>query len=133
MLERADARLWLTLGAVNGFFTVALGAFAAHGLKGRLSEQMLEVFHKGVDYQGFHSVALLAVGLLLLWQPDSRALKWAAGLFLGGTLLFSGSLYLLALSGVRAWGVVTPFGGTAFLLGWVLLGIGVWRLEMREY
>lgn len=127
--EDAWARLWLTLGAVNGFFSVALGAFAAHGLKGRLSEQMLGVFDKGVDYQGFHAVALLAAGLLLLLQPDSRPLKWAAALFLGGILLFSGSLYLLALSGVGAWGAVTPFGGTAFLLGWVLLGIGAWRLE----
>ncbi len=127
--EGTNTRLWLTLGAVNGFFSVALGAFAAHGLKGRLTEQMLDVFEKGVDYQGFHAIALLATGLLLLQQPDSRALKWAAALFLGGTLLFSGSLYLLALSGVSAWGAVTPFGGTAFLMGWVLLGIGVWRLE----
>ncbi len=127
--EGTNTRLWLTLGAVNGFFSVALGAFAAHGLKGRLTEQMLGVFDKGVDYQGFHAIALLVAGLLLLQQPDSRALKWAAALFLGGTLLFSGSLYLLALSGVRAWGAVTPFGGTAFLMGWVLLGIGVWRLE----
>jgi len=127
--ECGPARLWLTLGAVNGFFSVALGAFAAHGLKGRLSEQMLSVFDKGVDYQGLHAAALLATGLLLLWQPHSRPLKWAAILFLGGTLLFSGSLYLLALSGVRGWGMVTPLGGTAFLLGWVLLGIGAWRLE----
>ena len=129
MAADAGARLWLTLGAVNGFFSVAMGAFAAHGLKARLSEQMLGVFDKGVDYQGFHALALLAVGLLLLRQPGSRPLRWAAALFLGGTLLFSGSLYLLALSGVRGWGVATPFGGTSFLLGWVMLGIGAWRLD----
>ena len=129
MAADAGARFWLTLGAVNGFFSVALGAFAAHGLKGRLSEQMLGVFDKGVDYQGFHALALLAIGLLLLFRPGSRPLSWAAALFLAGILLFSGSLYLLALSGDRGWGVVTPFGGTAFLLGWVMLGIGAWRLE----
>ena len=76
MAVDAGARLWLTLGAVNGFFSVALGAFAAHGLKGRLSEQMLDVFAKGVDYQGFHALALLAAGLLLLFQPGSRPLRW---------------------------------------------------------
>ena len=71
------ARRWLALGAVNGFFAVALGAFAAHGLQGRLTEYMLSIFDKGVDYQGFHALALLATGLLLLHQPQSRLLRWA--------------------------------------------------------
>jgi uncharacterized membrane protein YgdD (TMEM256/DUF423 family) len=124
-----DARLWLALGALNGFLAVALGAFAAHGLEGRLSERFLNTFQKAVDYQGMHAFALLAVGLLLWLRPGFRLLNWAGRLFLAGILLFSGSLYILALSGVTLWGMVTPFGGTAFLLGWLILALAAWRLE----
>jgi uncharacterized membrane protein YgdD (TMEM256/DUF423 family) len=126
-IENTNARLWLALGAFNGALSVALGAFAAHALSGRLTERFLSAFEKGVEYQGMHAFALLVVGLLLLQQPQGRLVQWAGWLFLGGILLFSGSLYALALSGVSRWGVVTPFGGTAFLLGWVLLGVGAWK------
>ncbi len=122
-------RFWLAAGAVNGFLAVALGAFAAHGLDGRLSARFLSAFEKGVDYQGMHAFALLVVGLLLLLRPDARLLEWAGWLFLAGILLFSGSLYVLSLSSVTLWGMVTPFGGTAFLVGWVLLGMGAWRMK----
>lgn len=118
------ARCCLALGALNGFLAVALGAFAAHGLQGRLTEHMLSVFDKGVEYQGFHALALLATGLLLLHHPQSRLLRWAGSFFFGGIMLFSGSLCALALSDARSWGAVTPFGGAAFLLGWALLGLG---------
>jgi uncharacterized membrane protein YgdD (TMEM256/DUF423 family) len=118
------ARWWITLGAFNGFLAVAFGAFAAHGLRGRIAENLLLVFEKGVDYQGFHAIALICVGLLLLHRPDSRALRWSGAAFLTGVLLFSGSLYALAITGARAWGMVTPFGGVGFLLGWILLGVG---------
>ena len=127
--DSTTARLWLALGALNGFLTVALGAFAAHGLKGRIGDAQLLTFAKGVEYQGLHALALLVTGTLLLLRPDLRAPKIAAALFLIGIALFSGSLYLLALTGTRAWGAITPVGGTAFLLGWAILGIGFWRLR----
>jgi uncharacterized membrane protein YgdD (TMEM256/DUF423 family) len=126
--ETPLANRWLALGALNGLLSVALGALAAHGLEGRLSSHMLKVFLKGVDYQGFHGLALLITGVLLLSYPAARLLHWSAILFLSGILLFSGSLYLLALTGMHFWGFVTPFGGMAFLVGWVMLGMGAWRL-----
>jgi uncharacterized membrane protein YgdD (TMEM256/DUF423 family) len=122
------AHLWLAAGAANGFLSVALEAYAAHGLSGRLSEAMLAVFEKGVQFQRQHGLALLATGILLLLRPDVGPWRWAAALFLAGILLFSGSLYLLALTGTHFWGAVTPFGGVSFLLGWVALGLGAWRL-----
>jgi len=110
-------RLWLAVGAASGLISVAAGAFGAHALKERLSPEMLVVFETGARYQMYHALALLAAGLLserLAAGPVTLA-GWS---FLAGTVLFSGSLYVLALSGVRAWGAVTPFGGAAFLLGW---------------
>ena len=131
-LERLSGRLWLVLGAVNGFCSVALGAFAAHGLRGRLSEPLLAVFGKAVDYQGLHALALLAVGALLVLRPQARLLHGAGLAFFLGILLFSGSLYLLALTGDRTLGWITPFGGTAFLLGWGLLALAAGRLKPQD-
>ena len=131
--EAGRGGFWLTAGAVNGFLAVALGAFAAHGLEDRLSQRFLSAFEKGVEYQAMHAFALLAVGLLLMLRPHARLLEWAGRLFLGGIVLFSGSLYILALSGVTFWGMVTPFGGTGFLVGWVLLGMAAWRLKPGGY
>ena len=111
------SRTFLLLGALGGFFTVAFGAFAAHGLKAILSPGLLQTFHTGVDYQGLHSLALLGVGLLLRTQ-ESAALRLAGWAFASGILVFSGSLYLLALTDARWLGAITPFGGAAFLLGW---------------
>lgn len=114
---------FVLLGAANGFLAVALGAFAAHGLKDVLSEGLLEVFRTGVDYQAIHALALLAVGILGR-SSDRRGLRLAGWAFATGILLFSGSLYLLALTDARLLGIVTPFGGSAFLLGW---GALVWH------
>ena len=120
------ARLFLLCGALGGFFTVALGAFAAHGLKAILSPGLLQTFNTGVEYQGMHSLALLALGLLM--QRDDRpALRLAGWAFASGILVFSGSLYLLALTDARWLGAVTPLGGTAFLLGWVAMAWGMAR------
>jgi uncharacterized membrane protein YgdD (TMEM256/DUF423 family) len=121
-------RGFLMLAAFFGFTGVALGAFAAHGLKQRLSPEYLEVFHTGVTYQLFHALALLAVALLAAHLPG-RLLLWAGGLFAVGILLFSGSLYALTLSGIGRLGIITPFGGLAFLLGWLCLGLAAWRLD----
>lgn len=116
----------LTLGAASGFLTVALGAFAAHGLKARLPADLLAIFHTGVDYQGLHALALLACGLWALQRP-ARSLAIAAWAFLLGTLVFSGSLYLLALTGLRWLGAITPLGGSALLVGWGSLVVAGWQ------
>jgi len=121
------ARAFLLFAAFFGFSAVALGAFAAHGLKSRLPVEMLAVFQTGVQYQMLHALALLALALLAK-QASSTVLLAAGILFVMGILLFSGSLYWLALSGMRSFGMITPIGGLAFLGGWVCLGVVGWRL-----
>lgn len=120
-------RLWLLLSAFAGFSGVALGAFAAHGLKSRLSADYLAVFQTGVQYQLIHALALLGVAILALVAPG-RLVNLAGGFFAVGILLFSGSLYLLTLSGMSKLGIVTPFGGLALLAGWACLGLLAWRM-----
>jgi len=119
-------RGFLLLAAFFGFTGVALGAFAAHGLRARLSSEYLAVFQTGVNYQLIHALALLAVALLAQHLPGRLAM-FAGSLFTLGILLFSGSLYLLTLSGLKL-GIVTPIGGLAFLGGWLCLGLAAWRL-----
>lgn len=115
-----NPKLMLMLGAAYGFVGVAFGAFGAHALRSRLTPDQLAVWRTGVEYQFWHALALLAVGLLALSRPGPllNAAGWS---FAIGVLLFSGSLYLLTLSGVRVLGAVTPFGGLLFLVGWALL------------
>ena len=120
-------RIFLLLAAFAGFTGVALGAFAAHGLKARLSAEYLAVFQTGVHYQLVHALALFGVALLLQRLP-SGLLQAAGSLFALGILLFSGSLYLLTLSGIGKLGMITPLGGLAFLAGWLCLGLAAWRL-----
>lgn len=120
-------RLWLLLSAFAGFTGVALGAFAAHGLKSRLSAEYLAVFQTGTHYQLIHALALLGVALLALVAPG-RLVNLAGGFFAAGIMLFSGSLYLLTLTGISKLGIVTPFGGLAFLAGWACLGLLAWRM-----
>jgi uncharacterized membrane protein YgdD (TMEM256/DUF423 family) len=120
-------RSFLMLAAFFGFTGVALGAFAAHGLKSRLSADYLAIFHTGVTYQLVHALALFGVALLATHIPG-RVVTWAGISFVIGILLFSGSLYLLTLTGITKLGIITPFGGLAFLLGWLFLGLAAWRL-----
>ena len=122
-------RGFLMLAAFFGFTGVALGAFAAHGLKNRLTPEYLAIFHTGVTYQLVHTLALLGVALLATQIPG-RLVTWAGASFAVGILLFSGSLYLLTLTGVSKLGIVTPFGGLAFLIGWLCLGLAAWRLPL---
>jgi uncharacterized membrane protein YgdD (TMEM256/DUF423 family) len=119
-------RLFFVLGCVSGFLGVGLGAFAAHGLKARLAPDLLAVFEVGVRYQMYHALALLAVGWACTrWPgPAATASGW---LFVAGTLVFSGSLYALALSGVRWLGAITPLGGVALLAGWLCLAWAAWK------
>ena len=121
-------RGFLMLAAFFGFTGVALGAFAAHGLKNRLTPEYLAIFHTGVTYQLVHTLALLGVALLATQIPG-RLITWAGASFAIGILLFSGSLYVLTLTGVSKLGIITPFGGLAFLVGWFCLGLAAWRLS----
>jgi uncharacterized membrane protein YgdD (TMEM256/DUF423 family) len=113
-------RLFFTLGSLSGLLGVALGAFAAHALKGRLDADLQVSFEVGVRYQMYHSFALLAVGWAHTRWPGA-VLTASGWLFVVGTVLFSGSLYALSVSGVRWLGVITPIGGCALLAGWLCL------------
>ena len=119
-------RLFAVVGGVSAFIAVAAGAFGAHALRSRLGPELLAAFETGARYQMYHALALLAVASALTrWPvPAVRAAGW---LFVAGTALFSGSLYLLALTGVRSFGAVTPLGGLALLAGWLTLVVGIWR------
>lgn len=121
------ARAWIVLGAVCGLLTVILGAFGAHGLRGRVANDLLVTWGTGADYLGLHALALLACGLLALHLPGSRLIGIAAWCFAIGILLFSGSLFALVLTGVRGLGAVTPFGGILLIVGWGMLAVGAWR------
>lgn len=114
---------WIRFGAGFMFLAVGLGAFGAHALKARLSPEMLAVFEVGVRYQVYHALALLAVAFLSARWPG-QAVTAAGVCFVLGILVFSGSLYALALTGVRRWGAVTPIGGLLFLIGWLCLLFG---------
>jgi uncharacterized membrane protein YgdD (TMEM256/DUF423 family) len=111
-------RQFAGIGATLGFFAVAFGAFGAHAVRDRISPDMLAVYQTGVQYQAMHALALLALGLSSL---NTRLARTAGWFFLAGVIVFSGSLYALALTGTRAFGAITPLGGVCFLLGWGLL------------
>ena len=118
-------RTFLLAGALAGFVGVAFGAFGAHGLRGRLSPDMLAVFETGVRYQMYHALALMLTAALMMPGriESDRAAAAAGWLFVAGIVLFSGSLYLLAVTGITVLGAITPIGGVAFLLGWACLAI----------
>lgn len=119
-------RFFFIAGSLSAFLAVALGAFAAHGLKTKLSPEMFNIFEVGVRYHMYHALALLAVGWASTRWPGGSVTA-AGWLFVAGTIIFSGSLYLLSLSGLRWLGAITPIGGLAFLIGWILLAWGIWR------
>ena len=113
---------WIAIGALNAALAVAAGAFAAHGLKQRLEPRALEVFETAARYHMYHALAMILAGVITV-----RGASTAGWLFQAGVVLFSGSLYALALSDVRGLGAVTPFGGVAFLAGWLWLAWSAWR------
>jgi len=115
------AKFFLLSAALSGGLAVCIGAFAAHGLKTRLSADMLAVFRTGVDYHFYHTLALLAVALLLKQLGQSTALNLSGSLFIAGIVLFSGSLYALALGGPKWLGPITPLGGVCFILAWLAM------------
>ena len=129
---RANLGLFGPLGAASGLIGVAAGAFGAHALRFVLTPDLLQAFETGSRYQIAHALALILTALALD-RSGRAALAWAGWLFLVGQVLFSGSLYLLALSGTRLWGAVTAFGGLCLLAGWLMLGIGLVGGRKREW
>jgi uncharacterized membrane protein YgdD (TMEM256/DUF423 family) len=121
-------RIFFATGAISALIGVAAGAFGAHALKSRLSAEMLGVFETGVRYQMYHALGLMAVAWAVARWPGPLATA-AGWLFLVGTILFSGSLYLLSLTGTRAFGAITPLGGLAFLAGWLCLALQSLRAQ----
>ncbi len=118
----AVARTFVALGSINAALAVVLGAFGAHALKARLSPQMLEVYHTASQYHFYHALGLLLVGLAATQLKSAGALQLSGYLMLAGIVLFSGSLYLLAVTGVTWLGALTPLGGVAFIAAWIILG-----------
>ena len=122
------ARVCIAIASILAGLSVALGAFGAHALKAQLTEKALDTFELGTRYQMYHSLALLLVGLLWLQLPSNSWLGYASWAFIVGILIFSGSLYGLSLSGVKVLGAITPIGGVALILGWLLLTIAAFTL-----
>ncbi|MFD2680763.1 DUF423 domain-containing protein [Bacillus seohaeanensis] len=114
-------KTFIIIGAINAFLSVALGAFGAHALEGKISQKYIETWNTGVLYQMFHALGILIVGVLIGNVSASSLLSWSGWLMLIGTILFSGSLYVLSLSGIKVLGAITPLGGVSFLAAWVLL------------
>ena len=120
-------KTFVVLGSLSAFFGVALGAFGAHGLKTRVTPEMLAVWQTGVLYHLVHALGLLLIGVLVQLMPEASMVRNAGWAILLGTLLFSGSLYLLVLTGIKPLGMITPFGGIAFLAGWLMLAAAAWQ------
>ena len=115
------SQTFLFLGSISAFGGVAMGAFGAHVLRSKLIPRMLEVYQTAVDYQLWHALGLIFIGLLLRFDQESKLLRWAGWLMFGGIVVFSGSLYALSITGTHWLGAVTPFGGVSFLVAWILV------------
>jgi uncharacterized membrane protein YgdD (TMEM256/DUF423 family) len=114
-------KIFIILGALNAFLSVTLGAFGAHGLEGKLEPKYLEIWKTGVQYQMFHAIGLLIIGILAGNIPASSLISWSGWLMFLGILLFSGSLYVLSVTRISILGAITPIGGVSFLVAWLLL------------
>jgi len=119
------AKFYLLLGSINALLVVLIGAFGAHGLKARLTVENMAIFQTGVQYHFYHAVGLILVGLIAWHIPTSPHLRWSAWLMIMGIILFSGSLYALSITNIRWLGMITPVGGMAFIIAWLLLSIGI--------
>lgn len=120
------SKLILMTASILLTLAVAIGAFGAHGLKAQLSTEMMQIYKTGVEYHFYHALGLLFIGVLSVSYP-SGLLNWSAILLVIGIFLFSGSLYVLAISGIKWLGAITPLGGLSFIAGWVLLFVAVWK------
>ena len=122
-----DAKTFIAAGAIAAFLAVAFGAFGAHALRERLAPDLVAVYRTAVEYHFWHALGLIALGLAAPLLPGSSLIRWAGWVMVAGIALFSGSLYVLALTGVRALGAITPIGGLCLLSAWVLLATAVLR------
>jgi uncharacterized membrane protein YgdD (TMEM256/DUF423 family) len=120
-------KLFLITGSIAMAMAVGLGAFGAHGLKNMLTDEMLDIFETGVRYHFYHAIGLLLIGFLAQQLPSSSLLQWSGWLMTGGILVFSGSLYILATTGIRWLGAITPLGGLCFIASWILLALAIWK------
>jgi len=125
-------KFFLFLGGVNMFLVVILGAFGAHGLKERLSTEMMAIYQTGVQYHFYHAIGLLIVGILSFFLQVSPLIRWSGLLMVVGIVIFPGSLYLLSVTGLRWLGAITPVGGTAFVTAWFLLGLASLKAVRRN-
>ena len=121
----ATTKLFLALGGINALIAVGLGAFGAHALRSVISTEMMETYQTGIRYHFYHALGLMIIALVAFHLPSSALIKWSGWVMFAGIVLFSGSLYILSLSGMTRFGAVTPLGGVAFIAAWVLLVIGV--------
>ena len=124
------SKLVIMLAGINGFLAVSLGAFAAHALRDRLSPELLNTFQTGVQYHMYHALALFGIGLMMINFPASNILRVSAYLMLAGLVFFSGSLYLLSITGIRWLGAITPIGGVFFLVAWAII---VWFAAKQQF
>ncbi|WP_240376275.1 DUF423 domain-containing protein [Bacillus piscicola] len=118
-------KVFVIIGALNAAAAVGFGAFGAHGLEGKLSERLMDVYQTAVQYQTMHALGLLAIGLIAAYAGSSASLSWAGWLLFAGILIFSGSLYTMAFTGISWLGAITPIGGVAFIIGWIMVVISV--------
>ncbi|MFK4470993.1 uncharacterized membrane protein YgdD (TMEM256/DUF423 family) [Paenibacillus sp. RC73] len=125
-------RRWIIVGSIMMLLAVAIGAFGAHIVKTRIDADTLAVYETGVKYHMIHAVGLLIIALAAGQWGASTRLKWAARLLFTGIILFSGSLYVLSLTGIRVLGAITPLGGVCFIAGWLLLALAAWSLKKED-
>lgn len=125
-------RIFLVLASINAFLAVALGAFGAHVLKERVGEDLLDIFHTGTHYHLTHALGLAIVAIVLDRFPHSALLRWSGWLIFAGIVIFSGTLYGITFTDIRALGAVTPIGGLCFLAGWTTLAAAVWKHYGRQ-
>lgn len=123
------AKKVLMAAAVSGLLAVVLGAFGAHGLKAHLAEDLLAVYQTGVQYHFYHTFALLMTAWVMMKAPTLKAFRWSAVLFGAGTVIFSGSLYVLAITGIRWLGAITPIGGLMLIAAWAALAVGSYQWQ----
>ncbi|MGE3921172.1 MAG: DUF423 domain-containing protein [Gammaproteobacteria bacterium] len=125
-----NSRFFITIAALSGFMVTCLGAFGAHALKSILPLDMINIYQTGITYQFYHTLALLLTGLMMV-NFNNRSLKFSGVMFVVGIVIFSGSLYMLALTGIKQLGIITPVGGIAFLMGWLSLAVGINKKHTR--
>lgn len=120
-------KTFIIIAAINAALAVALGAFGAHGLEGKIADKYLETWQTGVQYQMFHAGGLFVIGLLWNHLSSHNLLSWSGWAMLAGIILFSGSLYILSVSGISKLGMITPLGGVAFITAWILMIVAVYK------